>query len=134
MVKKTEKTEKTLAIFLGIVLFPYIALATFVFAGLAYDRGDQWEAIIATGVLAATLLALQTVIVNPFRPPPARKPRITGKTVVVGVAIHYSAMIIGVSFGDVFSAGSGNLANIIAVLIKQAVLTYAAWILVNRFR
>ena len=115
------------------VLFIYIALVTFVFAGLSYAGGDQLGAIIATGMLAAALLAVQTVDRNVFRPR-TWNPRIAGKTIVVGVAIHYSAMIIGVSFGAVFSAESGSIGGTIAVLIQQAVLTCAAWILVNQFR
>jgi len=117
----------------AMVLFTYIALVTFVFAGLSYAGGDQLGAIIATGMLAAALLAVQTVDRNVFRPR-TWNPRIAGKTIVVGVAIHYSAMIIGVSFGAVFSAESGSIGGTIAVLIQQAVLTCAAWILVNQFR
>ena len=117
----------------AMVLFTYIALVTFVFAGLSYAGGDQLGAIIATGMLAAALLAVQTVDRNVFRPS-TWSPRIAGKTIVVGVAIHYSAMIIGVSFGAVFSAESGSIGGTIAVLIQQAVLTCAAWILVNQFR
>ena len=117
----------------AMVLFTYIALVTFVFAGLSYAGGDQLGAIIATGMLAVALLAVQTVDRNVFRPR-TWNPRIAGKTIVVGVAIHYSAMIIGVSFGAVFSAESGSIVGTIAVLIQQAVLTCAAWILVNQFR
>ena len=117
----------------AMVLFTYIALVTFVFAGLSYAGGDQLGAIIATGMLAVALLAVQTVDRNVFRPR-TWNPRIAGKTIVVGVAIHYSAMIIGVSFGAVFSAESGSIGGTIAVLIQQAVLTCAAWILVNQFR
>ena len=117
----------------AMVLFTYIALVTFVFAGLLYAGGDQLGAIIATGMLAVALLAVQTVDRNVFRPR-TWNPRIAGKTIVVGVAIHYSAMIIGVSFGAVFSAESGSIGGTIAVLIQQAVLTCAAWILVNQFR
>ena len=117
----------------AMVLFTYIALVTFVFAGLSYAGGDQLGSIIATGMLAVALLAVQTVDRNVFRPR-TWNPRIAGKTIVVGVAIHYSAMIIGVSFGAVFSAESGSIGGTIAVLIQQAVLTCAAWILVNQFR
>lgn len=117
----------------AMVLFTYIALVTFVFAGLSYAGGDQLGAIIATGMLAVALLAVQTVDRNVFRPRTWNQ-RIAGKTIVVGVAIHYSAMIIGVSFGAVFSAESGSIGGTIAVLIQQAVLTCAAWILVNQFR
>lgn len=114
-------------------LFAYIALVTFVFAGLSYSEGDHLGAIVATGMLAISLLAMQTVNRNAFRIR-AWKPRVAGKTVIVGVAIHYSAMIIGVSFGAAFSAKDGSTGGIIAVLVQQAVLTGAARILVNQFR
>ena len=126
--------EKTLIKFFAMALFIYIALATFMFAGLSYAGGNQLWAIIATGMLSAALLLLQAVVMNVFRRPITWKPRIAGKTAVVGVAIHYSAMIIGVSFGAAFSEKSGSIGGIIAVLIQQVVLTYASWILVNQFR
>ena len=114
-------------------LFAYIALVTFVFAGLSYAEGDYLGAIVATGMLAVALLTIQTVNRNSFRIR-AWNPRMVGRTLVVGVAIHYSAMIISVSFGAVFSAKDGSTGGTIAVLVQQAVLTGAAWILVNQFR
>ena len=118
----------------AMVLFTYIRTGNVrVRRPVVRWRGPVGGNHCATGMLAAALLAVQTVDRNVFRPR-TWNPRIAGKTIVVGVAIHYSAMIIGVSFGAVFSAESGSIGGTIAVLIQQAVLTCAAWILVNQFR
>ena len=113
-------------------VFAAIAAAAFVFAGLSYDTGDYSAAIGATGMLATALLALQMWRQITLRPR-AWNLRIAINTIVVGVAIHYSAIIIGVSFGAVFSPNSGSIEAITAVLVQQAVLTRAAWILVNEY-
>ena len=118
---------------LFVMPFVLIALAAFMFAGLSYYGGDYLAAIATTGMLALALLIVQTVDRNTFRPRTWNLP-IAANTVVVGVAIHYSAIIIGVSFGAVFSPESGSIGAVIAVLAQQVVLTRAAWILVNQFR
>lgn len=79
------------------------------------------------------LLVVQTMDRNTFRPH-SWNLRIPWNTIIVGVAIHYSAIIIGVSFGAVFSVDGNNGWAVVAVLVKQAVLTRAAWILVNEYR
>lgn len=117
----------------------YVALVAFVFAGVSYESGDHLIAIVTTGVLAAALLVVQTTDRNTFRPSTWPRPRdwilrIPWNTLIVGVAIHYSAIIIGVSFGAVFSDEGNDGWAIVAVLVKQAVLTRAAWILVNEYR
>ena len=131
-------------------LFASVALAAFIFAGVSYASGENLRAIATTGVLAMALLVVQTMDRNTLRPRAwprlrdwLRLPiwlrshasilRIAWNTLIVGVAIHYSAIIIGVSFGTVFSA-EGNVWEILAVLVKQAVLTRAAWVLVNEYR
>ena len=118
---------------LFVVSFAYTALIAFMFAGLSYHGGDHLAAIAATGMLAVALLIVQTTDRNTFRPRTWNLP-IAANTIVVGVAIHYSAIIIGVSFGAVFATESGSIGAIIAVMAQQAVLTRAAWILVNQFR
>lgn len=131
--RKLLANIRMLARRLFVVSFAYIALAAFMFAGLSYHGGDHLAAIAATGMLATALLIVQTVDRNTFRPRTWNLP-IGANTIVVGVAIHYSAIIIGVSFGAVFSPESGSTGAVIAVLAQQAVLTRAAWILVNQFR
>ena len=117
----------------AITIFVVIVVATFVFAGVSYAAEAHLEAIVATGLLAAGLLVVQTMDRNTFRPRTWNL-RIAWNTLTVGVAIHYSAIIIGVSFGAVFSAENDGSWSIIAVLVQQAVLTRAAWILVDEYR
>ena len=116
-----------------ITIFVTITVATFVFAGVSYAAEEHLGAIIATGLLAAALLVVQTMDRNTFRPRTWNL-RIAWNMLIVGVAIHYSAIIIGVSFGAVFSVENDSGWAIVAVLIQQAVLTRAAWILVNEYR
>ena len=118
---------------IAITVFVAIAVATFVVAGVSYAAREHLGAIAATGLLAAALLVVQTMDRNTFRPRTWNL-RIAWNTLIVGVAIHYSAIIIGASFGAVFSAENGSGWDIIAVLVQQAVLTRAAWILVNEYR
>ena len=122
----------------AISFFVLVAVATFVFAGVSYAAKEHLGAITATGLLATALLVVQTMDRNTFRPRTWDfRPwnwRIAWNTLIVGVAIHYSAIIIGVSFGAVFSAENDSGWAIIAVLVQQAVLTRAAWILVNEYR
>lgn len=118
-------------LFVGI--FAWVALAAFVFAGVSYESGEHLIAIVTTGLLAMALLVVQTMDRNTLRPRTWRL-RIPWNTIIVGVAIHYSAIIIGVSFGAVFSVDGNNGWAVVAVLVKQAVLTRAAWILVNEYR
>lgn len=117
----------------GLAIVAAALAATFVFAALSYHAGDHLLAISGAGLLAAIISVVQT----------ARdwKSRINRKglwravnTLFVGIAIHHSAIIIGVSFGAVFSVESGSTAGIAAVLIQQAVLSGAAWLLVNEYR
>lgn len=114
-------------------IFVSIVVATFVFAGVSYAAGEHLGAIIATGLLATALLVMQTMDRNTLRPQTWNW-RIAWNTLIVGVAIHYSAIIIGVSFGAVFSAENDSSWAIIAVLVQQSVLTRAAWILVDEYR
>ena len=125
----------------AVTLFTYIALLTFVLAGLSYAGGNQLGAIIATGLLAMGLLVVQTMDrnalwsrtwKNAFRPRTWK--RVSWNTLIVGVAIHYSAIIIGVSFGEVFTPANDSNWAIVAVSVQQAVLTRAAWVLVNEYR
>ena len=121
------------------------ALGLFAFAGVSYDEKRYLAAIVTTGLLSAGLLAAQTFVLawqtvgkNIWKPctwkPRTWNLRATFQTIVVGLATHYSALVIGVSFGGVYSQ-EGNIAwDLAAVLVMQAVLTYAACILVNRFR
>ena len=118
---------------IAITTFIVVAVATFVFAGVAYAAEEHLGAIVATGMLATALLVVQTMDRNTFRPR-TWELRITWNTLIVGVAIHYSAIIIGVSFGAVFAAESDSSWAIIAVMVQQAVLTRAAWILVDEYR
>lgn len=104
-----------------------------VFAGLSYKEGAYLEAIIATGLLATVLLVVQTMDRNSFRLH-TWKFRVAWNTLIVGVAIHYSAIIIDVSFGAVFAPGNDSNWAIVAVSVQQAVLTRAAWVLVNEYR
>ena len=127
----------TIGIIVGI--FAFSALLAFVFAGLSYHSGEYLIAIAATGILATALLVVQTMDRNTFRPRVWRHRTWSVPTVwntfIVGVAIHYSAIIIGVSFGAVFSVAENDSAwAIVAVMIQQAVLTRAAWVLVNEYR
>ena len=114
-------------------IFVYVALAAFVFAGVSYASGEHLRAIATTGLIAMALLVVQTMDRSTFRPSTWTL-RIPWNTLFVGVAIHYSAIIIGVSFGAVFSVEGNNVWAMAAVLVKQAVLTRAAWILVNEYR
>ena len=142
----------------GIAVGMVAATATFAFAAVSYDAEDHFLAISATGLLAASILVAQTMNRDLFRPRDLKswvaqtmdsdlfRPRnwksctnrkrfrTAVNTLFVGMAIHYSALIIGVSFGAVFSAESGSNGGIVAVLIQQAVLTRAAWVLVNEYR
>ena len=123
----------------AIGLFASVALIAFVFAGVSYESGDLLIAIVTTGVLATALLVVQTTNRNTLQPRTWPRPRywilrIPWNTLIVGVAIHYSAIIIGVSFGAVFSVEGNDGWAVVAVLVKQAVLTRAAWILVNEYR
>ena len=124
---------RMVAKWLFVWVFVYVALIAFVFAGLSYHGDDHLAAIAATGMLAVALLVAQTVDRNTFRPRNWNLP-IAANTIVVGVAIHYSAIIIGVSFGSVFAAESISIGATTAVMSHQAALTRAAWILVNQFR
>ena len=98
-------------------------------------------AIAATGILAMALLAwCKRWRRNTFRTARLETSNVEradscGIRSVVGVAIHYSAIIIGVSFGAVFSVAetATALEAIVAVMIQQAVLTRAAWVLVNEY-
>lgn len=124
---------------LAITIFVSIVVVTFVFAGVSYASEAHLEAIIATGLLAAALLVMQTLDRDTLFRPEAWNPKTwnlkrTWNTLIVGIAIHYSAIIIGVSFGAVFSAENDSGWAIIAVLVQQAVLTRAAWILVDEYR
>ena len=114
-------------------IFVVIVAATFVFAGVSYAAEEHFEAIAATGLLATALLVVQTMDRNTFRPRTWNL-RVAWNTLVVGVAIHYSAIIIGVSFGAVFTLENDSGWAVIAVLVQQAVLTRAAWILVDEYR
>ena len=114
-------------------IFVAIVAAAFVFAGVSYADEEHFEAIAATGLLATALLVVQTMDRNTFRPRTWNL-RIAWNTLVVGVAIHYSAIIIGVSFGSVFTLENDSGWAVIAVLVQQVVLTRAAWILVNEYR
>lgn len=118
---------------IAITVFVSISVATFVFAGVSYAAEEHLGAIIATGLLATALLVVQTMDRNTFRPRTWNW-RIAWNMLIVGVAIHYSAIIIGVSFGAVFSPQKDSGWAIIAVLVQQAVLTRAAWILVDEYR
>ena len=120
-------------------LFAPIALTAFIFAGISYASGDRLTAIVTTGALATALLVVQTRDRNTLWSLAWLRPstwfrRIVLNTLIVGVAIHYSALIIGVSFGAVFLEEGTSFWAIVAVLAKQAVLTRAAWILVNEYR
>ena len=126
---------------MGIIggIFASSALLVFVFAGLSYHSGEYLIAIAATGILATALLVVQTMDRNTIRPQVwshrTWRLRTVWNTFIVGVAIHYSAIIIGVSFGAVFSVSENSSAwAIVAVMVQQAVLTRAAWVLVNEYR
>lgn len=124
----------------GLAIGVSLAVIIFVFAAVSYDAEDHLLAISATGLLAASILVAQTMDRNLFRPRNLKswinrkRFRTAVNTLFVGMAIHYSALIIDVSFGSAFSAESGSNGGIAAVLIQQAVLTRAAWILVNEYR
>ena len=126
--------SQVMAVFraLAIGVFAPVALAAFIFAGLSFDNDDYSAAIGATGMLAIALLTVQMWRQITFRPKTWNL-RTAINTMIVGVAIHYSAIIIGVSFGAVFSPNGGSVDAITAVLVQQAVLTCAAWILVNEY-
>ena len=119
--------------------FVSVALVAFVFAGVSYESGEHLSAIATTGVLAMALLVIQAMDWNTLWSRTWLRPstwlrRIAWNTLIVGVAIHYSTIIIGVSFGAVFSEEGNDGWAVVAVLVKQAVLTRAAWILVNEYR
>lgn len=124
---------------MAIGLLASVAVAAFVFAGESYESRDRLSAIVTTGLLAMALLVVQTTDWKTLHPRAWHWPRDWNlrralKTLIVGVAIHYSAMIIGVSFGAVFSEEGTSVWPMVAVLVKQTILTGAAWILVNEYR
>lgn len=123
----------------GLVAGAYVAVL--IFAKEAFNVELTWAGILATGGLATVLLVAQVCGWDVFQPQTwVRKiKRNNFQTVaailVVGISIHYSAISIGVSFGNVFSTDCGSsVGNIIAVIVQQAVLTLAAWLLVNVYR
>lgn len=137
--KRVLEFIKAVAIWLFAYVAVYVGLAIFILAGLSYASGDHLSTIVATAVLAMALLVIQTRDRNTFWSLTWLRPstwlrRIVLNTLTVGVAIHYSALIIGVSFGAVFSEEETSAWAMVAVLVKQAVLTRAAWILVNEYR
>ena len=129
---------------LVIASFAYTMFFVFVFAGLSYHKGEYLMAIAATGMLATLLLVVQTMDRSTFMIPlrdlilrlrNLQTVRTAWNTFVVGVAIHYSAIFIGVSLGTVFSVAENDSTwAIVAVIVQQAVLTRAAWVLVNEYR
>ena len=129
VVRKLRNTAKVA--YVTVVILSYGVVL--VFAGLSYKEGAYLEAIIATGLLATVLLVVQTMDRNSLRLH-TWKFRVAWNTLIVGVAIHYSAIIIGVSFGAVFAPGNDSNWAIVAVSVQQAVLTRAAWVLVNEYR
>ena len=135
------------AITIGVKVFLAVVIAAvFVFASISYDEGQYWKAIVLTGFVSALLLVVQTVGATTWQ---LRTWNLkTGfQTIIVGLATHYSALAIGVSFGNVYVQetsiadkcnNDGNLAwfgpDMFAVMAMQVVLTGAAFILVHQFR
>ena len=135
------------AITIGVKAFLAVVIAAVVvFASISYDEEQYWEAIVSTGFVSALLLVAQTVGATTWQ---LRTWNLkTGfQTIIVGLATHYSALAIGVSFGNVYVQetsiadkcnNDGNLAwfgpDMFAVMAMQVVLTGAAFILVHQFR
>ena len=135
------------AITIGVKAFLAVVIAAVViFASISYDEEQYWKAIVSTGFVSALLLAVQTVGATTWQLHTWNLK--TGfQTIIVGLATHYSALAIGVSFGNVYVQetsiadkcnNDGNLAwfgpDMFAVLAMQLVLTGAAFILVHQFR
>ena len=117
----------------GTPLLAGVLLAVFVFAGVSYDEKQYLEAIVSTAVISVILLAVQTVNKNTFHPHTWNL-WTTFLTIIVGLATHYSALVIGVSFGGVYSQDSSIAWDLTALLVMQTVLTSAAYILVGQFQ
>lgn len=116
------------------VLLAWIMLVLFFFAGISYGEKQYWVAIVSMGAISIILLAVQTASTNTLKPGTWNW-RTAIPTSVVGLATHYSALVIGVSFvGASYRQEINFTWDIIAVLVVQGVLTSAACILVNRFR
>ena len=139
----------------AIAFVAVVAVAFFVSAGILYGENQYWETIVLMGLLSMFLLAVQMALlavqtggknILKRRTWNLWNLRATILIIVVGLSTHYSALVIGVSFGGVYSQAtsvadkcsiSGGPAwwpDIIAVLIMQAVLSSAACILIDQFR
>ena len=130
-------------------------LAGLMLAGLSFDEKQYPRTILASGIVATAIFLLQVLgvpvlkwasqffktapLVAPVCELGTQQPRrksfgMMCKTAIVGVATHYAAIIIGVSFGGVFGAHDDSTWTIVAWLIQQSVVTYGAWVLVDQYR
>lgn len=103
----------------------------YLFIGMQYEKKEFLQAIAGAGSIALALTILQ-YLASPRAG--RRKDLVTfWHILVIGVATHYSAIMIGVSFGSLISSRNGIDWNAVAVLIQQFVLNYAAWVLFNQY-
>lgn len=116
-----------------------IYLAVLVLVGESWIKTPSWPAILAIGGLASGLVVVQVVAhirgqsidwpQTSTRKVKRNKFQTVATALVVGIAMHYSAIIIGVSSAIVFWIQNGDKWAIVAVLIQQAVLTSGAWLM-----
>lgn len=119
--------------------FAGLYVAVLIFVGESWIKTPSWPAILAIGGLATGLVVAQVVaqvrgrsIAWPqtnMRKVKRNKLQTVATALVVGIVIHYSAIIIGVSSAIVFWIENGDKWAIVAVLIQQAVLTGGAWLM-----
>ena len=131
--------------YVATILYMVFVCIVFIFASYSFASNDLSAMVMATVLLAGALFIGQT------RSWTQKVEEDGGRgfchklksfwmwrnldVVVVGVATHYSALMIGVSsFGTVVLDVPLSNTTIIIVIVQQVFLNYAATILINAFR
>ena len=127
------------------ILYLFLICIAFVTASYGFASDNLIVAVVITALVAVALFIVQVYVWAQKREKDEGggfwcklKSYWTGHNsdiVVVGVATHYSALMIGVSsFGKVVLDYPIPNMTIMIVVIQQVLLNYAAVILVNAFR
>lgn len=110
-------------------------LALLMWAGLAFHWKDYLGAMLAAGIVAIVFTVVQMVIWKLTTRVTQRNS--IGKkfnNFIVCVALHYAAIMVGVSFGGVLATDNNSPWGFVVWLIQQTVLSYVACVLAAEYR
>ena len=125
---------EAIAVF-AIVVIAAIGVTAFLSVWILYDKNELAWAIIIVAALSLGATVAQIVAWTFAQPPPRHwltTIRQTWKESIVGVAMHYPAILSGVSLGALVLSGNDsandlNPTHVAMVLAQQTVLTGVTW-------